>query len=89
MAVYNKIKYWVDNYAASSTDDKRAVENFMECETREVVASFRGELIQVANRNFNPDSLQILIGGGRTLKHGSFEEWAKIMLQWMAISPTH
>jgi len=84
MPVYNRIKYWVENYAITSSDDKRAVEDFIECETREIVSAFRAELIQIVSGNFSPETLQVLIGGGRSLKYGSFDEWAKMMLLWIA-----
>ena len=84
MPVYNRIKYWLENYAMSSSDDRRALENFIECETREIVSAFKNELIQIVGGNFSPETLQVIIGGGRGQKYGSFDEWAKMMLQWMA-----
>jgi hypothetical protein len=87
--MYEKIKYWHENYGFAGIEDKRAVENFFECETREIVTSLRTELAQVAAGNYNPDSLRKLIGKGRENVYHTYQEWAKMMLQWMAGADKH
>lgn len=80
---FGKIHYWIRHYAGNTTD-RRAVDDFVECETREVVNPFRTQLYQIAKGNFSEDSLVKIVGKGRKSTYGSFEQWAKMMLLWLA-----
>jgi hypothetical protein len=81
---YPKIKYWVDHYGSSGADDKKGAELFVTCETAESIVSLRSELISMSKGNFNQSTIDVLIGLNRRHKHGSFENWAKMMLLWLA-----
>lgn len=81
--MYPNIKNWYDYYAISSTD-QRAVEDFIECETAEVVRGFQSELIGITNGDCNEQALQGLMGKQRFERFGCWEEWAKMMLLWLA-----
>lgn len=82
--MFSRLKHWNDDYAVGATNDKQAVENYVFCETRELVGSLRTELSQIIVGNFKPESLQAILGKERMLRHGSFENWARLMLQWLA-----
>jgi hypothetical protein len=84
MPHYPEIIYWLQNYAQPGVADKRAVETFMDCETREKVQSLKAQLYAVANGKYEDGLMQKLLGGDRKARHGSYLEWSKIMLQWMA-----
>jgi hypothetical protein len=64
--------------------DKRALEDFLECETDENIRSLRSELQGVSQGNHPPDMLNNLIGKSRENRHGSYEQWAVLMMQWIA-----
>lgn len=82
--MHKYLKYWKDNYTKPGMPDKRAVEDFIECETSEIIKLFRLELQSVLQGNYTVESLDVLIGPGRVARHGSYEDWAKLMLQWIA-----
>lgn len=82
--IFTKIKYWVDSYGNSGAEDKRALQDFVECEATESVNSLRSELIGLSNGLFDETNLNMLIGSGRKDRHGSYNAWAKIMLLWLA-----
>jgi hypothetical protein len=82
--VHKEVKYWYDNYAQGSPDDQRSVENFCVCESTEAIRIFQNELIGIMNGNHRAETLDIILGKDRVLKHGTYEEWAKLMLRWMA-----
>lgn len=80
----SKISYWVENYGNAGLPDKRALEDFVLCETRELVNAFQLQLSQAADGNFPPDVIDRIIGGKRISVHGSAAEWARVMLLWLA-----
>lgn len=82
--IFNKIKYWVDTYGSSGAEDKRAIADFVECEAREAIVGLRNELFTLAQGSYDEAALNVLIGPNRKDRHGSYNEWAKIMLQWLA-----
>ena len=81
---FNKIKYWVDSYGSAGAEDKRAVQDFIECEAMEAVSSLRNELYALSQGSYEESVLNNLIGPNRKDRHGSYTAWAKIMLLWMA-----
>jgi hypothetical protein len=81
--MYKQLNVWKDNYSLGRSD-QLAVQDFVECENDEVVRSLRSEVTAIANGSFNPETLNALLGKGRAVKHGSWDNWAKLMLQWMA-----
>jgi hypothetical protein len=82
--IYNRVYYWVQNYGQGGIPDNRAVENFMECETREQVSLLRFELELMAQGNFKQENLDKLVGVKRRVKHQSYDGWAKLMLLWIS-----
>lgn len=81
---YQRVHYWVQNYGQSGIEDKQAVENFIECETRESVKLLQQELILLAEGKFKEEILDKLVGKKRAVKYVSYVEWAKLMLLWIA-----
>lgn len=80
---YPEIFYWKSNYAHPGVDDKRAIENFVECETREKIQSLRAQLYAVANGKYDDAMFIKFLGPDRKSRHNSYAEWAKVMLQWL------
>jgi hypothetical protein len=81
---FPKIKMWIDQYAPPGVEDQRSVQTFMDCENREAQESLRAELRAVASGHYRAETLDKIIGQGRSNKHGSYDAWGKLMLQWMA-----
>lgn len=82
--MYAKIPYLLKTYASSTGDDRRAVENFMYCEGAETVSSLRAELTGILQCRAEDSLLDKLVGPDRKARHGTYQEWAKLMLLWMA-----
>ena len=78
-----KIKYWRDNYGKGDSTDQRAVSEFIECETDEFVNSFRLELSTIASGKFDVPTLDRVAGLKRSQMYGTYDAWARLMLQWM------
>ncbi len=81
---YTKIGYWVETYGKAGIPDQRAVHDFMECETSEAVRSLQNELVGLSGGGTNTDILDRLIGIKRKQLHGTYENWAKLMLMWIS-----
>lgn len=81
--MYPKIKYWLEHYALNSPDN-RAVGDFIECESNEVFSSFRNEIIGISRGSYQPDTLDQLLGRTRAMRYESYDEWAKMVLIWIA-----
>ena len=81
---YPKVQQWAKEYGASGAEDKRAVHDFMTVETTELIASLRNELASISKGNYDDKKMELLVGPKRRDRHGTFQEWARLMLQWMA-----
>ena len=81
----NEIVYYMKNYAHPGVSDQRACDNFLECETAEKVNPLKAQLNTVARGGIDDDYLHKIIGKGRQMKHGSYKNWALLMLQWLNI----
>jgi len=82
--MYKYIKLWSDEYGKGRPEDKRALGDYIECETDQCVRGLRNELVGVSKGNYIPETLDVLIGKNRMTRHGTYDEWAKLMLQWLA-----
>ena len=82
--MYKQVTYWAKNYGAGGVPDQRAVQDFVECETTEVISTFRGELASIAQGKYDEATLDQLVGQKRKVLHNSYKEWAKLMLMWLA-----
>lgn len=82
--MYKQVTYWIKHYGSSGAADQRAVQDFMECETTEVVTSLKLELANISQGNFDQENLDKLVGSKRRQRHETYQEWAKLMLLWMA-----
>lgn len=81
---YQRIRHWVQNYGLSGIPDQKAVENFIECETREQINLLRFELEMMAQGRFKQETVDLIVGVKRRVKHDSYDNWAKLMLMWIA-----
>lgn len=81
---FPQIKLWNSLYGSAGSDDQRAIQIFMDCETREAHTSLRNELFAISSGNYDTKSLDLALGKERASRHGSYEAWGKLMLQWMA-----
>lgn len=80
---FDKIDYWVKSYGSSGGEDQHAVNDFMTCETRELIEPFRTQLYAISKGKYDQKVLDTVVGAKRRGKHGSYDEWARIMLLWM------
>ena len=81
--MYREIKRWFDTYAGGC-EDLRSLHTFMDCEPTDRIVQLRLEFNGIAQGHANDELLIKLIGASRKLKHGSFQEWARLCLLWMA-----
>ncbi|MCO6432586.1 MAG: hypothetical protein J5J00_17170 [Deltaproteobacteria bacterium] len=81
---YPKVKQWVSEYGNSGAEDRRAVSDFVTIEPAETVASLRNELASIAKGMYDDRLMSQVVGAKRKDRHGSYQEWARLMLMWMA-----
>ncbi|MCB0355307.1 MAG: hypothetical protein KDD64_17365 [Bdellovibrionales bacterium] len=81
---YNEVIYWVKYYGDSGAPDKTGVQLFIDSETGEKIKALRAQLYAISKGQYDERSMDLQIGAKRRAKHGSYEEWAKLMLQWLA-----
>jgi len=60
--------------------------NFREIEAAEALASLRTELRIISTGNFNEQVIDQIVGRDRKLRYGSYQDWAKLILVWLAAS---
>ena len=82
--IFRALTNWVDAYGRAGVPDQRAVGDFLLCESAEAIRSLQAELIAISRGRYVADSLVVLLGANRREKYGSWEGWAKLMLQWLA-----
>ena len=82
--IFNRLRMWIREYSRSVGEDQRAIQDFMECETTEAVKALQAELYQIRQGNYLDEALEKLVGKPRKEKFGTYEEWAKMMLMWIA-----
>jgi hypothetical protein len=81
---YKQLNYWLKNYGNSGASDQQAVQTFVDCENREVISGFRAELLGITHGNYADELFDRSVGVKRRARHGSYSEWAKMMLLWLA-----
>lgn len=81
---YTRISQWIKEYGVAGSDDQRSIVDFLEIEAHEAIQSLRGELFALSNGRYTETTMDKLVGPARRQRHGSYEEWAKVMLRWMA-----
>ena len=81
---YSRITEWVKTYGSSGAEDVRAIGDFMTVESHELISMVRNELIFIAQGKYSDEILDKLVGAKRRVKHGGYDKWAQLMLQWMA-----
>lgn len=82
--MFVNIRELLNVYTMGGTADKIAVHNFLDCENEDTIRSLRNELTGISAGNFTEETLKPVLGEGRRVTHGSYSEWAKRMLLWMA-----
>jgi len=81
---FPQVKYFVDHYAPPGIEDQRAAHVFVDCETTEAITTLRNELRAISNGNYDSNTLDRTIGKGRVSKYSSYDNWAKLMILWLA-----
>ena len=81
---YKHVRTWIEWFGHGQMPDQRAVHEFMDIEQREVIASLRVELFALSQGRFDVKIMDQVLRPKRKMKHGSYEQWAKYMLIWMA-----
>jgi hypothetical protein len=79
-----QITYWVKTYASGGNPDQRSVQDFVDCETTEVLNTFRAELMGISLGKVDEKILDQMVGTKRKVLYNSYQEWAKLMLMWLA-----
>ena len=80
---YKKVREWTQSYGRPDVTDDRGVQDFMICETLEQVRGLQAELIAMADGRFDEKVLDEILGMRRKGRYGSYQAWAKLMLQWI------
>jgi len=83
---YDQVMYWVKNYGSSGADDKRAAEDYLESETTEKVKVLKGQLYAISQGKYDQQKMDLQVGVKRRGVHGSYQQWAKLMLLWLSKS---
>ncbi len=83
---FPKVTQFLREYSGSDPDDRRSALNFREIEAAEALASLRNELRMISTGNFNEQVIDQIVGRDRKLRYGSYQEWAKLILVWLAAS---
>lgn len=83
---YSRVRQWCQEYGRVDVPDDRGCRDFIDCETREQVRLLQGELTAMAEGKYDEKVLDQLVGVRRRTKYGSYQSWAKSMLQWLAAS---
>lgn len=86
--ILKNVKLWADNYGKAGTGDQRAATDFMICEQVDAVNSLRSELVAIKNGQIPDETLDVLVGKPRKIRHETYQEWARLMLLWMANAKT-
>ena len=81
---FKSVTYWYKTYANPGITDQRAVETFMDCESAEAANGLRAELRAIATGNYTEQALDVALGASRRVRHKTYDEWARMMLIWMA-----
>ncbi|MDC0357673.1 hypothetical protein OAO01_02575 [Oligoflexia bacterium] len=63
--------------------DKRAVHDFIECETDQKIRALKQQLHAISQGSYDDAAFDKTVGARRKAKHGSYHQWAKIMLLWI------
>ncbi len=81
---YKQLRYFVQQYGRIDVPDHRAIWDYVELETDEMVRTFRSELRAVSKKNYDEEVMHNILGKRRMVKHGSYDEWARQLLLVMA-----
>ena len=81
---YARVRQWVLEYGPPGSEDKRGAIDYLEIEAQEAISALKGELAALAQGNYIEEVMDRLVGPARRQRHGSYEEWARAMLRWMA-----
>lgn len=81
---YSRVGLWIKEYGTGGSDDMRSIRDYLEIEANEAISSLRAELHSISKGNYTEDIMHKIIGQGRKVKHGSYDEWARLMLRWMS-----
>lgn len=73
----------MDNYGFGDWEDKKALENFVICETSEVQRPLQAQLYTISQGQYEEEVLAKVVGKKRLAKYGTYDNWAKLMLMWL------
>lgn len=82
--LYKYVPLWVREYGQSGVPDQQAVQIFIDCETREVITGLQNELLAISHGRYKEEVFDLIVGIKRRIQHSSYDNWAKVMLQWIA-----
>ncbi|NDC36755.1 MAG: hypothetical protein EBZ48_01745 [Proteobacteria bacterium] len=85
---YTRVRQWCEAYGRSDVPDDRGCQDFLDCEGSEQIRSLQAELVAMGEGRYEDAILDQIVGTRRKVKHGSYQAWAKLMLQWIAARRT-
>jgi hypothetical protein len=79
------IAFYQKRYANSlANNDIKAAKLFKQYETTEAIKRFQNELLSIKSGLVAETTLTLTLGKSRQTKHKGFNNWAKLMLLWLA-----
>lgn len=79
------INHYMKDYASPLSDnDQKAVRMYKEYESPESVRRLQNELLTVKNSMATETACKVSIGAKRAGQYRSYEQWATMMLMWLA-----
>jgi len=81
---YKQLRYFIKQYAPPGVSDQRAAQSFVDVEPDYLLKSLKSELYGVSKGKYDEESMGKIVGIPRKLRHGSYDEWARLILVWMA-----
>lgn len=81
---YNEVNYWLKHYGLADVPDQRAISDFAECEPDQKIAALKQQLHSISQGKYDERVFDATVGAKRKTKHGSYQQWAKLMLLWLA-----
>jgi hypothetical protein len=79
-----KVPLWIKEYGTGGRPDIDCMKDFLTCETGEAIRGLQAELLAVKNGRAEEKILDKVVGPGRKIKFGSYQQWAQYMLLWIS-----
>lgn len=81
---YKTLRYWGKQYARSEQPDQKGALEFALVEPDQLLKSFKSDLHAVSKGRYDDRVLDNIVGVKRKVRYGGYQEWARLMLLWLA-----